>query len=206
MSRLNQSSIQGHYIIKMKAKDIVFEEFQRLKRKYVLLLLAPIDLLFITGCIIQIGFGKPMGNNPIPNIALIIITVALLLLTMIGLFLYLRTLIDSEGVHIRIGLCPFLGKSSSYLWDDISESHIINPANSFKLFRKARLSIKLIRIGPIQHGVFEIGPDGTKLIMSGNIGLQLILKNGKKVLIGTNASDELSDTLRKLGKLNDERQ
>ena len=185
----------------MNTKDIVFEEFQQLNRKYLLLILIPINLFLITSCIFQIVFGKFGGTNPI----LIIATVLFLLFTIIAFLLCLETFVDGKGVYIRIQLCPFLGKSKNYLWDDIFESDIINSIQNPIIIRKKLVSIKLIRIGSIQHGAFETGPDGMKIIISGNIGLQLILKNGKKILIGTNNPDELSKVLHQLGKV-DKRQ
>ena len=174
----------------MKTKDATFVELQRLNRKYLLL----IGLLFITLGII--GFRKAEGIN----LFLIIFSGLLLLLTIVGFFSYLETFIDRTGVYIHLRLCSFFGKSKSYLWDDIAESGIVSSIQNPVFIRKKLFSIKLIRVGPIQEGAFEIGKDGMKLIISGNIGLQLMLKNGKKILIGTNNPDELSDVLRQLGK------
>ena len=42
--------------------------------------------------------------------------------------------------------------------------------------------------------------DDTAYVMSGNIGLQLILQNKKNVLIGTHRHEELLEVLKKLGK------
>jgi hypothetical protein len=36
--------------------------------------------------------------------------------------------------------------------------------------------------------------------MSGNIGLQLVLRSGKKILIGTRRADELKQFLNSIGK------
>ena len=42
---------------------------------------------------------------------------------------------------------------------------------------------------------------GSALNVSGNKGLQLELKNNKKILIGTNKPKELSETLSKIGQI-----
>ncbi|MBX2959059.1 MAG: hypothetical protein KF732_03800 [Flavobacteriales bacterium] len=43
---------------------------------------------------------------------------------------------------------------------------------------------------------------GTAYNVSGNKGLQLEFTNNKKLLIGTNKPNELTETLTKIGKLN----
>ena len=186
----------------MKNEHIEFYEYQRLKIWLLLLTLVPIDLLFIFGCISQLGYGNLWGNNPMSDTVFIIITVLMLLFTINMFFIRMKTVVDREGVHIRMWLCPFYIKSNSFLWEDISKSYIITPIQNYRdyVVRMKLVSLKFIRISPIQQGVFVSSLEGRKYIISGDTGLQLILVNGKKVLIGTNKPDELSETLKKLGK------
>ena len=188
----------------MKNDNVTFYEYQRLKRWFLLLILTPINLIFIIGCVSQIGFGKFWGNNPMSDTVLIIVTVLMLLFTINMFFIRMETVVDCEGIHIRVWLCPFYVKSNSFLWENKSESFIKTSIRDYRNYvaRVNLVSIKFIRIGPIQHGIFEIFESvlgGTKYIISGNTGLQLILTTGKKILIGTNNPDELSEALHKLG-------
>lgn len=91
---------------------------------------------------------------------------------------------EQEGVFVRY--FPFQFRYKFYNWNTIRASYV----------RK---------YSPVREyggwGV-RVGFNATKAYtMSGNIGLQLILQNGKKVLIGTNRPDHLKRVLMKLDKM-----
>ena len=174
----------------MKVRNVAFYENQRIKTWSSYLPIIPITLLFIAGCILQIGFGKSWGNNPMPDAVLIIVSGVLLLISINIFFVHLTTTIDRNGVYIRMQLCPFYTMTASFLWDDISESSIIkhNPVKEH---------ISLVRINVFG---FRMKAGSVSYRISGDKRFQLKLKNGKMIFIGTNNPDELSETLRKLGK------
>ena len=192
----------------MKNDKTTFYEFQRLKRWLLALILAPINLIFIIGCVAQTGFGKSWGSNPMSDTGLIIITILTLLFTINMFFICMKTTIDRDGVHIHMWICPFYGVSKSFLWKDISESYIrkYSPIREYGGWgiRSGGVGNFGLRLKLVRMKGFNIGHDNIAYNMSGNIGLQLVLTNGKKVLIGTNISNELTEALQKIGKSRDE--
>ncbi len=103
---------------------------------WVWLILIGTNVLFITGSILQEGFGKQFGTNPLSNSGLIFITVSMLIISVLLLSSSLHTYINTDIAYTT----------------------------------------------------------------SGNKGLQLILENGRKVLIGTQQPEYLEEILIKLGK------
>jgi len=102
------------------------------------------------------------------------------LLALLFLFIKLKTRVDEKGVHYQF--YPF---------------HL-----NFKTIPWGLISICYLRK---YNAISEYGGWGMKFSFfgrtvksfttKGNIGLQLVLKNGKKVLIGTQKKDELERTL-----------
>ena len=93
----------------------------------------------------------------------------------------LETVIDDRAVYYRFP--PFVNREHRLTQEDISEIYV----------RKYR---------PIwEYGGwgYRIRPGkGKALNVSGNIGLQIILKNGKALLIGTAKREELERAVRRL--------
>lgn len=182
-------------------EELIFYERQYFNRRLAVLIIVIINALFIYGCIVQIGMGKPWGDNPMSNTTLIIITASTMLLSASFFFIRLDTIINEEGIYIR-GF-PFFLKHSFFSWDIISKAYIriYNPILEyggwgirrrrrprFNFFKIKRINIRKLRNSNIAYN------------MSGNIGLQLELIDGKRVLIGTCMPDEMEDVIRKLGK------
>ena len=162
----------------MKKEDIIFYERQYLKRSLLLLIFIPTIIL----CIIPFVIDKSFEDD---FVVLGISISVVLLFAVYAFYINMKTIIDCNGIHIRMWLFPFYTYSKSFFWEDISEAYIrkYNPV--------------------LEYGGW--GLRGGAYNMSGNIGLQLILtKKGKmlkkQVLIGTNKPEELSETLQKLGK------
>jgi hypothetical protein len=59
---------------------------------------------------------------------------------------------------------------------------------------------KIFRIG---IRIFNFKQYNKSMTVSGNTGLQIEFTNGKKLLIVTHKYEEMAETLRKLGKLNE---
>ena len=113
----------------------------------------------------------------------------------------LTTYINEDGVYIRF--FPFILKYKFFSWDTILKAYI-------------REYHPILEYGGwgIKHGRFRFNPFRIRkfgmrrfirkyniaYIISGNIGLQLELTDGKRILIGTRKSVELEDVLRKSGK------
>ena len=190
----------------MKRDYNAFYEYQKLKRWPVLLIFVPVNLLLITNCIMQIGLGKPWRNNPIPYEGLIILTMMMLLFMVIMLYVNMETIVNKDGIHIRMRLFPFYTKSKFFLWEDISEV-AIKKYHPFRTFGgwgirmgsgSLILSSEKMKSSPIKS--FISGVNSAAYTMSGNTGIRFVFKNKKIVLIGTDKPEELLEAFRALGK------
>lgn len=94
----------------------------------------------------------------------------------------LHTKINSSGIHCKF--FPFHFKWQSIPWNEVENSEI----RTYKAIR--------------EYGGWGLrfNSTGKAYIIKGNSGLQLYLKNGKKILIGTNQSDALAQVLLHLKK------
>ena len=98
----------------------------------------------------------------------------------IPIFLFvlnLETEISKEGISIRF--FPFHLKKKFFSWDEIVKAEVREYSPLF------------------EYGGWGIrgGMSGVAYNVKGNMGLQLVLKNGKKILIGTQKAEELKQIL-----------
>jgi hypothetical protein len=107
---------------------------------------------------------------------LIIISLVIILF----LFLKLITRVDEQGIQYQF--TPFQLKSKLITWKDIS-----------KIYIRKYDAISEYGGWGIKFSFFK--KRGKSFTTKGNIGLQLELKNGKKILIGTQKKEELQRTL-----------
>lgn len=162
---------------------IRFTETQRFTQWWLWLLLIGLSAVIISAMIYQITYEQPVGDNPMSDSGLIISSVIILLLNVIFFIFKLETHIDKEGIHIRF--FPFHMKFRTYKWVDMSECY-------------------LRQYSPIsEFGGWGIKgwPSNMAFNVSGNQGIQITFKEGKKLLIGTN-SVQLTDDALKLFFLN----
>ena len=165
--------------------EILFSEQQRFKQWWFWLIFLGIDTLFLVGVYKQIIRGQQFGDKPMSNEGLIIITIIVVLLTVAFALIKLETQVKHDGIYVRF--FPFRISFKHYPWDSISSSFV----------RKYR---PLVEYGG--WGVrFSVFGSGTAYNVSGNIGLQLIFTNKKKLLIGTKKPDQLTEVLNKIGQL-----
>ena len=98
----------------------------------------------------------------------------------IPIFLFvlnLETEISKEGISIRF--FPFHLKKKFFSWDEIAKAEV-------------REYSPLLEYGG--WGIRR-GKSGVAYNVKGNMGLQLVLKSGKKILIGTQKTEELKQIL-----------
>lgn len=102
---------------------------------------------------------------------------------LINIFLNVKlvTQIRTDGIYVRYA--PFQPSFSVYPWQSIEEVYI-REYNALQEYGG--------------WGV-RISPLGKAFIASGNTGMQIILKDGSKVLIGTNRVEEMKMILKKMG-------
>lgn len=105
------------------------------------------------------------------------IVVLVILIPFFLFILNLETEISSEGISVRF--FPFHLKKKFFSWDEIAKAEV-------------REYSPLLEYGG--WGIRR-GKSGVAYNVKGNMGLLLVLKNGKKILIGTQKAEELKQIL-----------
>lgn len=165
--------------------EILFTERQKFKQWWLWLLLLGINGLLLFGVFKQVIGGQQFGDKPMSNAGLLATTGLMILLTLLFVNFRLDTNIKKDGIYVRF--FPFHLKFKHYSWDTLTKSFV-------------RQYSPLIEYGGwgLRLGLFG---KGTAFNVSGDKGLQLEFTNNKKLLIGTNKPDELTETLNKIGQL-----
>jgi hypothetical protein len=148
---------------------VLFEETQRNILSFVIPI--PLAVAFGAMAAIQIISGKPIGNHPAPDIALVLI---FLLMTAFAFFIgrqKLKTSITPDEINAQIGL---LGQTDIRLSDVKS-----------MVIRKYKPTKEFLGWGVRYNSTTDC------FTMSGDIGLELTLNTNKKILIGTQKPKEL---------------
>ena len=158
----------------------LFTEKQGFRQKWLMAIIVVTLGIAVWAFVQQIILGIPFGNNPAPDGVLILLL--LLPFALFGLFfsLCLHTRIDRQGITYRFA--PVHRKDRLIKWDSVKQ-------------------IEVRKYKPItEYGGwgFRVGKNGLAYNTGGNMGLQLVLKDGKKLLIGTQKADAMQKTLYKL--------
>lgn len=158
--------------------ELVFKEKQKFRELAFFILIILIQLLFLTGLVVQVIFGIPWGTRPASDIVLLftnLIPASVLLLFIIAT---LRTEMDEKSV--RFQFFPFHFKDRL-----INHSEIEN--------------IRCVKYNGIRDylgwGLRYSAKKGWCYTVSGSYGIHICLKNGKKILIGTHKEKEVSEFL-----------
>jgi hypothetical protein len=157
---------------------IIFKEEQRFTQWWLWVLVGGILLIPIYGIVQQIIFNEPFGDNPMSDLGLIITFIVNLIIFVFFWMLELQTTITKDG--IAINFLPLAKKR--ILWSEVEQAQIV-------------------KYSPlIGYGLRIWTPHGTVYNVRGNRGLSLVLKNGKKYMIGTQRHREVEDIIQTLGK------
>ena len=168
---------------------MTFKETQKNRQAWMLFILIVVGAIeigtFGYGFFKQVINGQQFGENPTSDTMLTILFVFMttLCLTLFILFFVakLTTVIDRNAIEYRF--FPYHFRSHKIIWDTVE-------------------SYKVITYNPLRdYGGWGISSGfGNKKAFSvaGDKGLQLYLKNGKRILIGTQKENELRDFLTKL--------
>ncbi len=155
-----------------------FKETQRFRQWWLWLLMVisvlPIPAMWV------VEYTK---GNELDLWELILVSVLPVLVLLLFFAMKLTTRIDSTGVHYRF--IPFHFKERTVAWDVIESAQIrkYNPIGEYGGWG-------------LKYGFKH----GKAINVSGNMGLQLVLKDGKKVLIGTQKAGEVEMVLKDLRK------
>jgi hypothetical protein len=158
---------------------IIFEETQSFVGTWLWYLILGVSVLVIVG--IGIAMIAPISGSNEEWIAMIISIMVLTAVIALLTAAKLKVSIDSRSIYYRFA--PFVNREKKLAKDDIKEIYV----------RKYR-------------PIWEYGGwgyrfrfrSGRALNVAGNMGLQLILKNGKKVLIGTQKPELMKTAVKHL--------
>ena len=153
--------------------NVVFREEQRFTQWWLWLLLGGILLIPVYGIVQQVVFNEPFGDNPMSDLGLVIIFFLNLGICIFLWMLKLQTSITKD--EIRISYPPLAKKQIR--WSEVEKAQIVK----YSPF--------------IGYGLRIWTPYGTVYNVKGNRGLSLILKNGKKYMVGTQRHRELDDLI-----------
>lgn len=163
-------------------QNSIFKERQYFRNPFVLILLLAIVGMSIWALIQQVFLGKPFGQNPAPDSLVILFSMLPLIFFLLFIFMHLDSNIDEESISVR--LSPF--GSRKIAWKNVEKAYIRN----YK---------PILEYGGwgIRYG---LGNKGMAYTVGVYQGLQLELSDGKKVLIGTKKTNELSEFLKQINR------
>lgn len=156
----------------------IFKEEQRFTQLWVI-------LLILVSCLVPLGIilGTYIKNPNSYSVGELIFIIGIILLASGIIFLFkLTTKIDELGIHYKF--FPFHLKLKTIKWNDISNAYV-------------RTYDAITEYGGwgLKGGALWNKSKGTAINVSGDIGIQLELKNGKKLLIGTQKKEQAKSTL-----------
>ena len=164
----------------------VFKEEQRFTQTWLIIIfiiaIGVPFLLGVYGIIQQIIYKTPLGQRPMSDVGLIIFTISMFLLTLLIFLIKLTTKIDEKGIQYQF--YPFHFSMKKISWNEISKVGV-----------RTYLPISEFGGWGLRGGFFFNKGKEKAINISGNIGIQLILKNGKKLLIGTQKESEAKNVL-----------
>jgi hypothetical protein len=168
---------------------VLFKEEQQFRQWWWIVLIlgstVPIMVMNVYALYQQIIRGIPVGNSPAPNGMLIGIFVFLCLTLWVYFTLKLEVWIDQEGIHYRFFPLIIKNKLISKVQIQRFEIRKYNPIIDYGGWGVRR------GFGRKWQRAYNV---------SGNIGLQLYLTNGKKVLFGTQRSQAIMYAMEEMMK------
>ncbi|MNJ86041.1 hypothetical protein D3C87_35240 [compost metagenome] len=161
-----------------------FSETQKFRQWWLWFSLAGIKCLMGFFIVTQVLFGKPFGSSVVDNAALLIGFLFMLILSLLFFIMKLETRITDTGIAVRF--FPLQLKFKNYNWEEIDQIYL-------------RQYSPLMEYGG--WGIrYSFTGKGRALNVSGRTGLQLVFKDGRKLLIGTSKPEDLIQVLSVLGR------
>ncbi|MEJ1223929.1 hypothetical protein [Sediminicola sp. 1XM1-17] len=162
----------------------VFQETQRFSQWPMRLIFLSVLGLLLFSLYQWFIANKVVGNVPPEDGIGQLIVIGVLVPTLLLLaLLRLQTEIDERGIHYRF--TPFHFKNKTMSWEQIEECYVrtYSPIMEYGGWGY-RISLK----------------KGTAYNVSGNKGIQIVLKSGKKILLGTRKELEASQVIERYFK------
>ena len=177
-------------------EKILFKEEQKFGPMMQLVLLPGLIftlVIFGIGFYKQLYLGEPWGNEPMSDTGLIVTFIIVLIfltgLSLLFLKMKLITEIRNDGIYFKY---PPIMNKYKIIKPDLIERFEVRKYNAFREY--GGYGIK-----GVKHKR-RIRSKGIAYNVSGNTGLQLYLKDGKKILIGTQRGEAIRYAMDKMMK------
>lgn len=156
-------------------EEILYQEVQKVRNKWIWALFALLAIVFFCSFFEQIILKRPIGPNPAPDWALGIMGLIPFCILFLILSIKLTIKISNDGISFQFS--PFHQHPRNIKWKEIDKLYIrsYNPISEYGGWGIRNLSFR-------KNIAYNI---------SGYIGLQIELKSGKKILLGTQNQEEL---------------
>ncbi len=161
---------------------VIFHEIQSEKPPLIYLVCGVLVLLAVSIPIIELGFGIPISNNPLPEWGLILMS-ALVGLGVPGLLLYTQMILTVDENGVEVDYRPFIKR---------------------RIFAGEITSANMVDY----RGLVEYGGWGIRFrllsyrnrsyTMSGHQGVMLKTIYGNEILLGTDRGDDLLDAVQSI--------
>jgi hypothetical protein len=161
----------------------IFKEEQRFTQWWVWLIIIAVMLIPLYGIVQQFIFKKPFGDKPMSDSGLIIFSLGMFFFLAFFLSLKLKTRIDEVGIHYQFS--PIQVSKKTITWLEIKS------ANTRKYY-----AITEYGGWGIKSGFLSRKSKGIAYNVSGDLGIQLVLTSGQKILIGTQKENEVNAVLK----------
>ncbi len=168
---------------------MIYTEIQKFDSKWLKALLIIgffVPMLFLLyGSYKQLIEGVPFGDNPASDLGLIITLVMMLVLAVVIYFVFFRSqmIIEMDETKISVKFFPLIWTERTYKKEDI-ESYSVEKYNS------------LLRYGG--WGLRYRSRKELAINTSGNEGILLVLRSGKKVMLGSKNTEQFAEALNKM--------
>jgi len=165
--------------------DILFEEVQQFRQAWVWVITLPSSLLvlgiFVYGIYKQILLGRPWGDRPMPDAQLVLVSIfgSALAVGLPWLFHAMKLVVRVAGGYLQVRFFPFVNRRVPLEQVAHREARIYHPLREYGGWG--------IRYGGRRRG--------WAYTVSGHFGVQIELKNGERLLVGSQRADELVEVL-----------
>ncbi len=154
-------------------QSVVFKEVQRFRQWWLWLLIGLTAFPTLLVLLYQLWAGD---NSEASNTTLVVLILAVPVpVLLLFLLLRLTIIIDASGIRYGWNIIP--GRLNRLGWSDIESG-------------------RLIKYGFVGYGYRISRKHGIVYNVSGSRGLQLVRKNGSKILLGTSRPQEMDSVLR----------
>ena len=157
------------------SEKILFRETQRFRQWWILAIIIGMNGFFLLAAYFQFILKQPFGDKPMDNISLLITFTINLMISVLFFLFRLETSITKNQISVRF--FPFHLKPIVFTHDQIKTLFV----REYKPIR--------------EYGGWGLkgSPSNKAYNVSGNIGLQLVLNDGNKILIGTRERNKMQE-------------